>query len=66
MDQIIHGIEKCVCKQDGILAGENDWQENLKILAEVLGRLHKYNLHLKHHFKAVGNFNSIYYNLFIL
>ena len=47
MDQILHGVEKCVCKQDDILVGGNDWQENLKILAEVLGRLHKYNLHLK-------------------
>ena len=25
----------------------NDWQENLKIFADVLDRLHKYNLHLK-------------------
>ena len=25
----------------------SDWQENLKILADVLDRLHKYNLHLK-------------------
>ena len=47
MDQILQGIEKCVCKQDDILVGGNDWQENLKILAEVLARLHKYNLHLK-------------------
>ena len=49
MDQILQGIEKCVCKQDDILAGGNDWQENLinKILAEVLDRLHKYNLRLK-------------------
>ena len=47
MDQILQGIEKCVCKQDDILVGGNDWQENLKILAEVLDRLHKYNLHLK-------------------
>ena len=47
MDQILQGIEKCVCKQDDILIGGNDWQENLKILADVLDRLHKYNLHLK-------------------
>ena len=47
MDQIIQGIEKCVCKQDGILVGGNDWEENLKILSEVMDRLHKFNLHLK-------------------
>ena len=47
IDQILQGIEKCVCKQDDILVGGNDWQENLKIIAEVLDRLHKYNLHLK-------------------
>ena len=47
MDQILHGVEKCVCKQDDILVGGNDWQENLNILSEVLGRIHKYNLHLK-------------------
>ena len=47
MDQVLRGVEKCVCKQDGILLGGNDWQENLKILADVLGRLHIYNLHLK-------------------
>ena len=47
MDQILLGVEKCVCKQDDILIGGNDWQENLKILADVLDRLHKYNLHLK-------------------
>ena len=46
MDQILQGIEKCVCKQDDILIGGSDWQENL-ILADVLDRLHKYNLHLK-------------------
>ena len=44
MDQILQRIEKCVCKQDDILVGGNDWQENLKIPAEVLDRLHKYNL----------------------
>ena len=47
MDQILQGIEKCVCKQDDILIGGIEWQENLKILGEVLDRLHKYNLHLK-------------------
>ena len=47
MDQILQGFEKCVCKQNDILVGGNDWQENLKILAEVLDRLHKYNLQLK-------------------
>ena len=30
-----------------LLIGGNDWQENLRILADVLDRLHKYNLHLK-------------------
>ena len=30
-----------------ILVGGNDWQKNLKILTEVLDRLHKFNLHLK-------------------
>ena len=44
MGQILQGIEKRVCKQDDILVGGNDWQENLKILAEVLDRLHKYKL----------------------
>ena len=47
MDQILQGIGKCVCKQDDILVGGNDWQENLKVLAEVLDRLQQYNLHLK-------------------
>ena len=47
MDQIIQGIEKCVCKQDDISVGGNDWEENLKILSEVMDRLHKFNLHLK-------------------
>ena len=45
MDMILQGVEKCVCKQDDILIGGVSWQE--KILAEVLERLHKYNLHLK-------------------
>ena len=47
MDQILQGIEKCVCKQDDVLIGGIDWQENLRMLREVLDRLHKYNLHLK-------------------
>ena len=47
MDMILQGVEKCVCKQDDILIGGVSWQENVKILAEVLERLHKYNLHLK-------------------
>ena len=47
MDQILLGVEKCVCKQDDILIGGNNWQENLKLLAEVLDGLYKYNLHLK-------------------
>ena len=41
MDQILQRIERCVCKKDDIVVGGNDWQENL---AEVLDRLHKYNL----------------------
>ena len=44
---ILQGVEKCLCKQDDILIGGVSWQENIKILAEVLERLHKYNLHLK-------------------
>ena len=47
MDQILQGIEKCVCKQDDILVRGNDRQENLKVLAEVMDRLKQYNLHLK-------------------
>lgn len=47
MDQILQGVEKCVCKQDDILIGGTGPQENLKILSEVLDRLHKYNVHLK-------------------
>ena len=47
MDMILQGVEKCVCKQDDILIGGVSRQENIKILAEVLERLHKYNLHLK-------------------
>ncbi|CAB4030743.1 Transposon Tf2-9 poly, partial [Paramuricea clavata] len=34
MDQILQGIKKCVCKQDDILIGGNDWRENLKILKQ--------------------------------
>ena len=44
---LFQGVEKCVCKQDHILVGSVSWQENFKILAEVLERLHKYNIHLK-------------------
>ena len=47
MDMILQGVKKCVCKQDNILIGGVSWQEKIKILAEVLERLHKYNLHLK-------------------
>ena len=36
-----------MCKQDDIIFGGVSWQENIKILTEVLERLHKYNLHLK-------------------
>ncbi|CAB4015186.1 Hypothetical predicted protein [Paramuricea clavata] len=35
MDQILQEIEKCVCEQDDILIGGNDWRENLKILAPL-------------------------------
>lgn len=47
MDQILQGVEKCVCKQDDILIGGDNWQENLKILADVLEKLHRHNIHLK-------------------
>ena len=47
MDQVLQGIDKCVCKQGDILIGGNDWNENLKILAEVLERLFPHNIHLK-------------------
>jgi len=30
-----------------ILIGGYNWQKNLKILADLLDRLHKHNLHLK-------------------
>ena len=47
MDMILQGVEKCVCKQDDILIGGVDSQENLRILSEVLERLGRYNVHLK-------------------
>ena len=47
MDYILHGSEKFVCKQDDVLVGKNDRQDNLKVLGKVLVRLHKCNLHLK-------------------
>ena len=47
MDMILQGVPNCVCKQDDILIGGVSWQENIKILSEVLERLHQYNLHLK-------------------
>ena len=47
MDMILQGVEKCVCKQDDILIGGSNWEENIKILTRVLERLHKYNIHLK-------------------
>ena len=47
MDMILQGVPNCVCKQDDILIGGVSWQENIKILSEVLERLHKYNIHLK-------------------
>ena len=44
---ILQGVEKCACEHDNILIGGASWQENIKILGEVLGRLHNniYNLH---------------------
>jgi len=47
MDMILQGVPNCVCKQNDILIGGVSWQENIKILSEVLERLHKYNIHLK-------------------
>ena len=47
MDMILQGVPNCVCKQDDILIGGVSWQENIKILSEVLERLHKCNVHLK-------------------
>ena len=46
MDKILAGVEKCVCNQDDILIGGVDKKENLEITAEVLDRLHKYNVRL--------------------
>ena len=44
----MRGDKTCICESAcDILIGGNDGQENLKILADVLDRLHKYNLHLK-------------------
>ena len=40
MDMILQGVEKCVCKQD-ILIGGVSWQDNIKILAELLEKLHE-------------------------
>ena len=36
-----------MCKQDDILVGGVSWQENIKILVEVLERLDKYSLHFE-------------------
>ena len=47
MDMILQGVPNCVRQQDDILIGGVSWQENIKILSEVLERLHKYNIHLK-------------------
>ena len=47
MYQILQGIGKCVCKQDDVLVGGNDWRENLKVLAMALDRMQQYNLHLR-------------------
>ena len=38
---------KCVCKQDDILIGGNDENENLDILEMVLERLSENNVHIK-------------------
>ena len=46
MDKILAGVEKCVCNQDDFLIGGVDTKENLEITAEVLDRLHKYNVRL--------------------
>ena len=46
MDKILAGVEKCVCDKDDILIGGVDTKENLEITAEVLDRLHKYNVRL--------------------
>ncbi|XP_064643572.1 uncharacterized protein K02A2.6-like [Lineus longissimus] len=47
MDQILQGIPKTVCKQDDILMGGDDDNENLDILERVLDRLSENNVHLK-------------------
>ena len=47
MEMILQGVPKCVCRQDDILIGGVSWQENIKILSEVLERLHEYIVHLK-------------------
>ena len=36
-----------MCSQDDFLIGGVSWQENIKILSEVLERLHEYIVHLK-------------------
>ena len=43
MNRIIQGNEKCICKQDEILIGGKEWQENFDILPKVLDKLYKYN-----------------------
>ena len=47
MDEILQGVPSCVCKQDDILIGGRDEEENLKILEDVLTRLGRHNVHLK-------------------
>lgn len=47
MDMILHEVPNYVCKQDDILIDGVSWQKNIKILPQVLERLHKYNIHLK-------------------
>ena len=47
MDQILNGIQKCVCKQDDILIGGDDKNENIAIVEEVSQRLSNHNVHLK-------------------
>jgi len=43
----LQGIPKCVCKQDDILIGGNDENENLDILEMVLERVSENNVHIK-------------------
>ena len=45
--KILQGTPKCVCKQDDILIGGNDENENLDILEIVLERLSENNVHIK-------------------